>query len=311
MKFNKPKFWDNKKPNLFAYLLLPLTLVIFLINNIKKKSHTKIAKIKTICVGNIYIGGTGKTPISIMLNNIINNLNYKTAFIKKYYLDQVDEQNLLKKNGLLITGKNRLNALNDAVNNEVQIAIFDDGLQDRSLNYDISLVCFNINKWIGNGMLLPSGPLREKLNSLKKYNAVFLNGNGEDDTNIKNIIKKYNPTIKIFTSKYTLLKNPNLDKSFNYLVFSGIGNPESFIKTLKDNDYKIIKSLNFPDHYDYRLEDINKIKLEAKKNNAKIITTEKDYLRLNLKNVEEINYVKCELQVENKNELIKFVKESL
>ena len=311
MKFNKPKFWDNKKPNLFAYLLLPLTLVIFLINNIKKKSHTKIAKIKTICVGNIYIGGTGKTPISIMLNNIINNLNYKTAFIKKYYSDQVDEQNLLKKNGLLITGKNRLNALNDAVNNEVQIAIFDDGLQDRSLNYDISLVCFNINKWIGNGMLLPAGPLREKLNSLKKYNAVFLNGNGEDDTNIKNIIKKYNPTIKIFTSKYTLLKNSNIDKSFNYLVFSGIGNPESFIKTLKDNDYKIIKSLNFPDHYDYRLEDINKIKLEAKKNNAKIITTEKDYLRLNLKNVEEINYVKCELQVENKNELIKFVKESL
>jgi len=311
MKFNKPKFWDNKKPNLFAYLLLPLTLVLFLINNIKKKSHTKIAKIKTICVGNIYIGGTGKTPISIMLNNIINNLNYKTAFIKKYYSDQVDEQNLLKKNGLLITGKNRLNALKDAANNEVQIAIFDDGLQDRSLNYDISLVCFNINKWIGNGMLLPSGPLREKLNSLKKYNAVFLNGNGEDDTNIKNIIKKYNPTIKIFTSKYTLLKNSNIDKSFNYLVFSGIGNPESFIKTLKDNDYKIIKSLNFPDHYDYRLEDINKIKLEAKKNNAKIITTEKDYLRLNLKNVEEINYVKCELLVENKNELIKFVKESL
>ena len=83
MKFKKPYFWDYKKPNLFAYLLLPFTYLIKLINFINKKEKIKTEKIKTICIGNIYLGGTGKTPISIKINKILNNLNFKTAFIKK------------------------------------------------------------------------------------------------------------------------------------------------------------------------------------------------------------------------------------
>ena len=83
MKFKKPYFWDYKKPNLFAYLLLPFTYLIKLINFINKKEKIKSEKIKTICIGNIYLGGTGKTPISIKINKILNNLNFKTAFVKK------------------------------------------------------------------------------------------------------------------------------------------------------------------------------------------------------------------------------------
>ena len=92
MKFKKPKFWDLTKPNIIAYLLLPFSYLLFLINLLNKKKAIKIKNIKTICIGNIYVGGTGKTPISIEINEILKNLNFKTGFIKKKYNDQIDEQ---------------------------------------------------------------------------------------------------------------------------------------------------------------------------------------------------------------------------
>ena len=79
MKFRKPSFWDYKKPNILSYILLPITFLINFINFLNNKSKIKPQKIKTICIGNIYIGGTGKTPISVKINKILNNLNYKTA----------------------------------------------------------------------------------------------------------------------------------------------------------------------------------------------------------------------------------------
>ena len=83
-------------------------------------------------------------------------------------------------------------ALNQAINDNVDIVIFDDGLQDGSINYDLKFVCFNNIKWIGNGFLIPAGPLREKIESISKYDAVFLNGNENDNSNIKFIINRYN-----------------------------------------------------------------------------------------------------------------------
>ena len=102
-----------------------------------------------------------------------------------------------------------------------------------------------------------------------------------------------------------------LDLSQNYLAFSGIGNPDSFKKTLKKNNFKILKIINFPDHYNYTNKDIIEIKQNAKKLDAKIITTEKDYNRLNLLNSEDINYLKIELKIINENELINFLNKKL
>ena len=311
MKLKKPDFWDYKKPNLISYLLFPLSLITLLINKFKNRFTKKNLKIKTICVGNIYLGVTVKTSISLKLNSILKNFGFKTAFIKKDYSDQIDEQRLLKKNGKLFTDKSRINALSEAIKNDVQIAILDDGLQEKKLNYDISFVCFNIENWIGNGLLLPAGPLRENLDSLKKYDAVFLNGNDEDVLEIKREIKKYNNNLNIFTSKYTPLENPEISKNNNYLAFSGIGNPKTFIKTLKKHDFKIVKSLIFPDHYQFTSEDIKKIKSKAEEFNAKIITTEKDFLRLNVDDSNNINYLKIELTIENEKELINFLKQKL
>jgi tetraacyldisaccharide 4'-kinase len=311
MKFKKPVFWDKKKPSFFSYLLFPLSLITMLINKTKKKVINKNTNIKTICVGNIYTGGTGKTPITIELNKILQNLNYKTCFIKKYYKDQSDEQKILAMNGKFFCEKKRIHALKRAINERLDLAIFDDGLQDSSLSYNLTFVCFNIQSWIGNGLLLPAGPLRENLENLKNYDGVFLNGNKEDSENIKDIIKSLNPTIKIFVANYVPLNLNALNKKQDYLIFSGIGNPDTFKKTLIANNINIIEFLKFPDHYNYTNNDIKKIKLKAKKLNTKILTTEKDYLRLNKSNAEDIKFFKVKLNINDENELINFLQKKL
>ena len=116
---------------------------------------------------------------------------------------------------------------------------------------------------------------------------------------------------KIFKSEYVLLNAEKINLEQNYLAFSGIGNPQTFLKTLKQNNFKIVKSINFPDHYNYSNEDIKEIKETAKNLNAKIITTEKDYNRLNKLNAESIEFLNVELKVLNEKQLINFLNKKL
>ena len=303
MKLKKPKFWDYKKPSFFAYLLLPFSIIIGLIAKINSKPKYPNSKIKTICVGNIYIGGTGKTSLTIKIKEILDKNNVKACFIKKFYPNQTDEQKLLSKNGTLFSNLKRITALDEAISEGFEVAIFDDGLQDGSIKYDMEIVCFNNLNWIGNGLTLPSGPLRESINNLKFYENVFLNGNEESLIAIKNQIKKINPNININSGKYTPLNISEFDKDQNYLVFSGIGNHKTFVEMLKNNKLKIVSDLEYPDHYQYSKRDFDEIIINAKKFNAHIITTEKDYLRLENFNRNEILYVKSSLDISDEKSL--------
>ena len=303
MKLKKPKFWDYKKPSFFSYLLLPFSITIGLIAKINSKPKYPNSKIKTICVGNIYIGGTGKTSLTIKIKEILDKNNIKACFIKKFYPNQTDEQKLLSKNGTLFSNLKRITALDEAISEGFEVAIFDDGLQDSSIKYDMEIVCFNNLNWIGNGLTLPSGPLRESINNLKFYENVFLNGNEESLIAIKDQIKKINPNININSGKYTPLNIGEFDKDQNYLVFSGIGNHKTFVEMLKNNKLKIVSDLEYPDHYQYSKRDFDEIIINAKKFNAHIITTEKDYLRLENFNRNEILYVKSSLDISDEKSL--------
>ena len=307
MKLKKPKFWDYQKPNIYSYLLLPFSIVFNLISKLKSKPKKNKLQIKTICVGNIYIGGTGKTSLAIRIKEILEKENIKVCFIKKFYSKQVDEQKLLRKNGPLFTSVKRTAALDEAILNGYEVAIFDDGLQDASIKYNLEIVCFNNLNWIGNGFTLPSGPLRESISSLKFYNNVFLNGNEKNLIDIKNEIKKVNPKIDINQGKYIPLNINDFDKNHNYLAFSGIGNHRTFIDMLKNNNLKIIDDLEYPDHYQYSKKDFYEIISKAKRFGAKIITTEKDYLRLDSFDKTEILFIKSSLEILDEKKLIKIL----
>ena len=310
MKLKKPKFWDYKRPNLLSYLLIPLTFPIILNNfflSFKKNSDNK-ETIKKICIGNIYVGGTAKTPLTIKIYQILSNLNIKTATIKKFYKDQIDEQKILAEKTKLYCFKDRKSAINQATSDNVDVVIFDDGLQDRSIDYDLQFVCFNNIKWIGNGQLIPAGPLREKIKSIHKYDALFINGNGNDNSDIKLIVKKHNKNIQIFESQYQPINIDQFDINEKYIIFSGIGNPESFREILTKNKFNIIKEIIFPDHYKYTQNDINNIQLHAKNLNAKIITTEKDYVKINLNKDNDIKFLKIDLTIKDEKKLINYLK---
>jgi tetraacyldisaccharide 4'-kinase len=305
MNLKKPKFWDYKKPNIYSYLLLPISIVIQIIiffkkNLIKKKKF----RIRTVCIGNIYIGGTGKTSLSLKLNEILIKKKIRSCFIKKYYSNQLDEQKLLSNNGKLFTAKKRSWALSEAENENYQVAILDDGLQDYSIKHNVNLVCFNNLNWIGNGMTIPSGPLRESLNNIKNYNHIILNGNDENLSNIKSKILNISPSINIYEGKYVPINLKDFNLKNNYLAFSGIGNHKTFISTIKNNGFNVIRDIEFSDHYNFKSEDIDKILDLSKKLNCKVITTEKDYLRLKNNHIDEIKYVKIELHIVDEDKLI-------
>ena len=174
---NKPKFWDEKI-NYIAIVLSPLSFIFSFLVFVKKKiTKATSFKIPIICIGNIYIGGTGKTPVSIFLANELASLGKKPVIIRKFYKNHRDEYNLIRnsfKN--LLIGKNRIESIRKAETSNYNIALLDDGLQDYKIKKDLNIVCFNNYQLIGNGLVLPSGPLRENLSALKNFHIVIING---------------------------------------------------------------------------------------------------------------------------------------
>ena len=310
MKLKKPKFWDINKPNFFSNLLLPFAKIVEFKSKISFKTKKKFKNIKTICVGNIYIGGTGKTSLSIEIKKMLDKENIKSCFIKKNYSDHIDEQKLLKKFGKTFINNSRILALQEAVSEKYAIAIFDDGLQDKDIDYDLIFVCFNKKNMIGNGRVIPAGPLRESFNNIKQYKNIFLNGNNENSDYHKDLLRKQNQNLDIFESEYEISNLKSLNIKEKYIVFSGIGNHSTFVETLIKNKIHIIQNIEYPDHYKYSKSDLEKIIKSSNEINASILTTEKDFLRIDNEYQKKINYVKIFLKIVEmnkfKNKLLDF-----
>ena len=303
MKLIKPKFWKTK--NFISLILYPLSAVTFLINFLKKFSIKKTFEIKTICIGNIFIGGTGKTSLAIEINELLRN-KFRTVFIKKNYKNQIDEINLLNNKGEIISSSNREDALLAASKKKYQVAILDDGLQQKNINYNLRIACFNSEYGLGNEFTLPAGPLRENLSVIKNYDLIFLNG----EKNNKKILSKFksiNKDLKIFEGKYKPLNLKKFNLKKKYLMFCGIGNPHEFEQTLIKYKFNISKKIIFPDHHKFSNIDLKKLNYNASRDNLTLITTEKDFFRLNKAQRKNIKYLKIKLEIRNREKFKKIL----
>ena len=318
MKFFKPYFWDSKNKFyiLLCMMLFPLSVLgqfLFIIKKLCTQNKLK-QKIPVICVGNLYVGGTGKTPLSIKISKILSKGYLKPVIIKKLYEDQEDEINLIKaKTNNIIVNKSRADALELAYKKKFNLAILDDGLQDSSFKKKIKIICFG-NQWIGNGWTIPSGPLREPFSSIKGANIIVINNNNNySNKNYETQIKKVDSKIKVFYSRYK--PDPKIIKKFKnkkVLAFAGIGNPVNFFNLLKKNNLKLIKQISFPDHYTYTKKQLLALIKEAKSKKLVIVTTEKDYYRFNKYRLKQINFIPVSLEIRKEknlvNELRKLIK---
>ena len=314
---NTPKFWYKKDfiSKFKTLLLLPFSIVWILLSLIKKnfvkryKSHLKV-----ICIGNLSIGGTGKTPFSIQTYKILEILGYKPVFLTRGYRgltkgpilvnkshnhkDVGDEALLLSKVGTTIVSSNRCIGAKyiENLKKNYDIIIMDDGLQNYQLEQDIKLLLIDKKLLFGNGYCIPAGPLRQTITQgLKKIDAIIFTGDGDT----KDINLNFINNIQNFDTKLEI-KNTFKTKQNNFLAFCALGNPVKFFNTLKKNNFKIVLTKSFPDHYEYKNKDINTLKEEANNRNLKLITTEKDYVKIDDKENEisvlpiEINFSKAD-----------------
>ena len=147
---------------------------------------------------------------------------------------------------------------------------------------------------------MPSGPLREIPSlALKKSDIIIMIG--DDQTNFKGKYKNQIREKDIFDGKIVSLKNGS---NKNVIAFSGIGNNESFFKTLENNNYNVLKKISFPDHYQYSDEEIKRLINTAEKNDLIPITTEKDIIRISFNLKKQIEYLEIKIEINKKDELI-------
>ena len=274
-----------------------------------KITHKQVFQIPVICVGNIYLGGTGKTPLALEIVEVLKRVNKKAAIIRKPYKDHEDEFNLIQSRKATLYKKiSRSLAIKEAIKNKLDCVVLDDGFQDRTIHKNLNILCFNEAQWIGNGMTIPSGPLRENFSSLKRCQIVMINGNADYEFEKK--IKKISNSINIYYSKYVPINIEKFKKK-KLLAFAGIGNPNNFFTLLKKNKLIVEKKISFPDHYNYSLKELNRLITFAVKNNLNLITTEKDFFRIKHFKLSQIQCLNVKLEILNKknfeNEIIKYL----
>lgn len=301
MYFKKPKFWDNKNLSIFAIILLPFAQIIRVINFLKSLKTPNRFRVPVICVGNIYLGGTGKTPLSVEIFEITKSLGKKPAFVKKFYPFVQDEIEILKTKGEVFLEKNRTKSIKLLEQKGKDIAILDDGYQDLSIFKNLSIVCFNESEGIGNKQIIPAGPLRESLNSLSRADIVFIKG--KKNNNFEKELKTFNQNIDIFYFNYEIL-NKEIIKDKKIIAFAGIGSNNNFFNLLTENNLNIFMTKSFPDHHLYKEKELDDLIKLAKENEALLLTTEKDYNRIKNKYYNNIKSVVTKINIVDKNKFV-------
>ncbi len=292
-----PSFWNTN--NIISKLLSPISFVYGYITQYRI-NHTVPykTKAKVICVGNITAGGVGKTPVSISIAKQYIEEGKKVFFVTRGYKGKIktttlidlhihtpsqtgDEARLLANIAPTIISPKRDEGAKLASSLGAEIIIMDDGFQNPSLYKDESILVFDGTVGIGNGKIIPSGPLRETLETgLKRANYVIIMG--EDKTNLKSKINLPCYQGKLVATDFNL-------KNKNVLAFAGIGHPSKFYNTLKELGYNVALSHDFEDHHNYTDNEIKKLKHEAKSKNLSLVTTQKDYVKLTTEQQKDIN----------------------
>ncbi|MBR5354688.1 MAG: tetraacyldisaccharide 4'-kinase [Alphaproteobacteria bacterium] len=283
------------KRNIVAWSLVPLSWFYLLgskiVFNMRKKNEY-ISRRPVICFGNILSGGVGKTPIVRNVAKFFDAPVIMRGYKKSKETDSIgDEAKMLSADDILVHVGNRksnLILLNKQKSNTP--IIMDDGFQNSSIKKDISVLVFDEGIGFGNSFLLPAGPLREKKSAMQRADAII-------------VIKRKNarpdfavPTnVPVFYAKNSEVCS--YDKNTHVVAFAGIGYPDKFFDNVP---CKVVERIYFPDHYQYGDEDIKKLIDLAAKKNAKLLTTEKDWVRLPKWAQKEIKFSALQTEIESK-----------
>ena len=296
MKIIEPKFWWNDNPSILIKLMsLPfgilLKILIFLRNKLLKKIFLPKP---VICVGNFVVGGQGKTPFVRYLRSVLEDVDKKTVVISNGYggkmkspkiiteidksIDCGDEALLHAKDGITVVSKNRVDAIEVLDKSHFDLILLDDGFQDPSIHKDLNIVIVDTSKGIGNNLLIPFGPMRESLDfALKKTDIVILiNSINQNHQSVSNVLKTWKGLV--LNAEYETYIDEDINEEI--IAFSGISNPDKFTYGLKSIGARVNKHFIFSDHENISEDDAKEIFEYSKFKNLRIVTTEKDLIKL-------------------------------
>jgi tetraacyldisaccharide 4'-kinase len=282
------------KRSLLSWALCPFSIFYLigtkLVFNLRKKCEY-VSKRPVICFGNILSGGVGKTPIVRQIAKYFDAPVVMRGYKKTEETSGIgDEAKMLSGDGILVhVGKRKQNLILLNKQKSKTPIIMDDGFQNASIHKNISVLVFDEGIGFGNGFLLPAGPLREKTSAIMRADAVIV-------IKRKNVAKGFAlPTnIPVFNAH-----NKEIcpySKDTDVIAFAGIGYPEKFFENIPSH---VIEKISFPDHYQYSDNDIKNLLEKAKSKNAKLLTTEKDWVRLPKWAQKDIHFSALQTDIEN------------
>ena len=294
MPIKTPHFWTELSWQ--SVILFPVSYIWRFGHYAQQKIlNTKETEIPVICVGNLTVGGSGKTPVVITLCRFLSGIGKSTSILTRGFggkekgpifvctnlhqsLDVGDEPLMMAHSLDVCISRNRPLGANHILDKKkYDCIVMDDGLQNPTLKKDLNIAVFDGKFGIGNGFLLPAGPMRQKLEvGIQNIDLVIFNG--KDETGLG---QKIPPHIPIFTGEL----QPDeeiVEKMKNRRVygFAGIGNPSRFFKTLNNIGADLVGEAHFADHHPYTDADLTQLYEEAMQSGAELVTTQKDWMRL-------------------------------
>lgn len=292
-----PQFWQRDSKSLLPDLLTPVAWLYGGISRCHRASQ-KSAQVSepVICVGNVVAGGAGKTPVAIAVARLFLAEGKRPHFLTRGYGGSLmgpirvvldvhtfqevgDEPLILAETAPTWVAKDRVAGARAAAEAGADVIIMDDGFQNPTLEKDFSLLVLDAEYGVGNGRLIPAGPLRETLAAgLCRADAVILVGENPDN-NLKNQLNNIKP---VFKSRLVPRESIDGISGEKVVAFAGIGRPEKFFQSLKDAGCGLINHFSYADHHIYKKEEIMTMVEAAATENAALVTTRKDYVRLSL-----------------------------
>jgi tetraacyldisaccharide 4'-kinase len=286
-----PDFWYEDPKESVAFVLRPLGWLYGFVGRTRAKMVTPFqATVPVICIGNLTAGGTGKTPIAIAIAELLKARGLRVAFLSRGYgadipgamivdaaednaEDVGDEPLMLAQHAMTVVSPDRPAGARLAVSRGAQVVVMDDGFQNPSLMKDLSFVVIDAAKGFGNGCLIPAGPLRERVeDGLGRADAVIVMGTGHVFLPVEKPILR--AKLEPLPEERTRLNGQRV------VAFAGIGEPKKFFATVEDCGATITARFEYADHYAYSEDDLADLRETAARQDAMLLTTEKDLLRL-------------------------------
>ncbi|MBY0462628.1 MAG: tetraacyldisaccharide 4'-kinase [Alphaproteobacteria bacterium] len=303
-----PQFWNHTFG--ISQALRPISWLYHQASTWREGRITPIkVEIPVICVGNIVMGGAGKTPTVMALVEILKSIGHAPHILSRgyggylkdtvlvdpaehSYLQVGDEPLLLAQIAPTWIGSDRIASARAAKKAGATIIVMDDGLQNPSLFKDFSLIVIDAIQGFGNQLVFPAGPLREPIQKgLKRAHAVVVIGKGNP----------FKLTVKgQFGARLTCSGPQTLEP---VVAFAGIGYPEKFRHSLEQNNYIVREFIAFADHHPYTITDIQRLLKIAEHHESKLITTSKDLLRIPFDYRSRVNILPIQLQFDNTEEI--------